>query len=220
MGASRSAARAASTGSRSPAAPSSSAWAASCGRASTASPPPSTPSARRCSELDWWVFAEGTGFEAREYLARFLEEGAAAAAAGFGDPKAPVLADFSLASVPEVLAWIGTRVEVVDVPPPAEVPEWVQAVLDQNGGGFRDLAEVSRPLVLQAAYYLGASFVTSYPVLRWDIGREDRPEVRQPVVTGFGSGEDLPVLAVAENALLAGDPGAAVRQWRHAVAAA
>ncbi len=117
-----------------------------------------------------------------------------------------------------MLAWIGTRVEVVDVPAPSDVPDWVQAVLDQNGGGFRDLAETSRPLVLQAAYYLGASFVTTYPVLQWDIGREDRPEVRQPVVTGFGSGEEMPVLAVAESALLAGDPGAAVRQWRQAVA--
>jgi hypothetical protein len=122
--------------------------------------------------------------------------------------------------VTEVLTWLGARLEVVDVPAPADVPAWVQAVLDQNGGGFRDVAEASRPLVLQAAYYLGDSFVTSYPVLRWDIGREDRPEVRQPVVTGFASGEDMPVLGVAENALLAGDPGAAVRQWRHEVAVA
>lgn len=159
------------------------------------------------------MFAEGTEEEAREYLARFLEEGAAAAAAGFG----ALVVDFSLASVPEVLAAIGARVELVDVAPPAEVPGWVQAVLDQNGAGFRDFAEVSRPLVMHAAYYLGASFVTSYPVLRWEIGREDRPEVRQPVVTGFGSGDDMPVLAVAEAALQAGDPGAAVRKWRHAV---
>ena len=98
--------------------------------------------------MDWWVFAEGTEAEAREYLEHFLEEGAAAAAAGFGDPKTPVLADFSLASVPEVLAWIGARVEVVEVPAPAEVPLWVQSVLDQNGAGFRDFAEASRPLVL------------------------------------------------------------------------
>ena len=128
-----------------------------------------------------------------------------------------MLADFSLASVPEVLAWIGTRVEVIEAPAPAGVPPWVKSVLDQNHAGFRDFAEASRPLVLHAAYYVGASFVTSYPVLRWEIVREDRPEVRQPVVTGFGSGEDLPMLAVAESALLAGDPGAAVRAWRHAV---
>jgi hypothetical protein len=163
--------------------------------------------------LDRWVFAEGTEEEAREYLARFLDEGAAAAAAGFGAP----LADFSLASVPEVLAAIGERIEFVGVAPPAEVPGWVQTVLDQNDAAFRDFAAASRPLVLHAAYYLGASFVTSYPVLRWEIGREDRPEVRQPVVTGFGSGDDMPVLAVAEAALQAGDPGAVVRQWRHAV---
>jgi hypothetical protein len=116
-----------------------------------------------------------------------------------------------------VLAAIGARVELVDVTPPAAVPAWVKAVLDQNDAGFRDFAEASRPLVLHAAYYLGASFVTSYPVLRWALGREDRPEVRQPVVTGFGSGDDMPVLAVAEAALQAGDPGAAVREWRHAV---
>jgi hypothetical protein len=127
--------------------------------------------------------------------------------------------DFSLASVTEVLEWTSRRVEVVEVPAPVEVPGWVQAVLDQNEAGFRDFSEASRPLVLHAAYYFGACFVTTYPVLRWDIGREDRPEVRQPVVTGFGSGEDLPVLTIVENALLAGDPGAAVRQWRHAVVA-
>jgi hypothetical protein len=127
--------------------------------------------------------------------------------------------DFSLASVPEVLEWTSKRVEVVEVPAPGEVPDWVQAVLDQNGAGFRDFTEASWPLILHAAYYFGASFVTTYPVLRWDIGREDRPEVRQPVVTGFSSGEDLPVLTIVENALLAGDPGAAVRQWRHAVVA-
>ena len=46
--------------------------------------------------------------------------------------------------------------------------------------------------MLLAAYYIGASFVTRYPVLRWESGREDRPEVRQPVVTGFGSGETWP----------------------------
>ena len=140
-------------------------------------------------------------------------------AARFGEPAAALAADFSLASVPEVLAWLGGRVELVEVAAPGEVPDWVQAVLDQNGGGFSELAEASRPSVLHAAYYLGASFVTTYPVLRWELGREDRPEVRQPVVTGFASGEDLPVLAVAESALLSGDPGAAVRRWRQAVAA-
>ena len=42
--------------------------------------------------------------------------------------------------------------------------------------------------------------------------------MRQPVVTGFGSGEDLVVLRAAE-ALLAGDDAeATVARWREAVA--
>lgn len=162
------------------------------------------------------MFAQATEPEARQYLARFLEEGAAAVAAGLGDG---VVADFSLASVPDVLDRLAARVELVEVAPPGELPDWARAVVDGDGGGFRDFAERSRPLVQHAAYYLGASFVTTYPVLRWDLGREDRAEVRQPVVTGFAPGEDLPVLAEAELALVAGDPGAAVRRWRQVVAA-
>jgi hypothetical protein len=87
-----------------------------------------------------------------------------------------------------------------------------------HGGGFRDFAESSRSYVLRAAYYLGASFVSTYPVLRWEIGREQRPEVRQPVVTGFASGEDLPVLGSAEALLAGGDAAAAVARWREDVA--
>jgi hypothetical protein len=164
--------------------------------------------------MDWWFFREGTEPEARDYLARFIEEGAA-----WAESLEPG-ADLSPASVPEVIARVTGEVELVDASPPAGAPDWVRDVVSEHGIGFRDFAESSRSCVLRAAYYFGASFVTTYPVLRWDIGREDRPEVRQPVVTGFGSGEDLPVLPVVENALLAGDPGAAVRQWRHAVAGA
>ena len=104
--------------------------------------------------------------------------------------------------MPEVLARIGTEVELVDATP-ADAPEWVRDVVAEHGGGFREFAEGSRSHVLRAAYYLGASFVTTYPVLRWQLGAADRPEVRQPVVTGFASGEDLPVVGAAE-ALLAG----------------
>jgi hypothetical protein len=161
--------------------------------------------------VDWWFFREGTDAEAHEYLERFLDDGAA------GIEGAGPRADFSLASVPEVLGWIGTGVELVDATP-ADAPEWVRDVVAEHGGGFRALAETSRSHVVRAAYYLGAAFVTTYPVLRWDLGAADRPEVRQPVVTGFGSGEDLPVLPTAE-ALLAGDDVAGtVARWRAAVA--
>jgi hypothetical protein len=168
--------------------------------------------------LDWWFFAENTEAEAREFLARFLDDGAAgvetereAARAGGVEP------DYSLASIPEMLRWMAARVELVEAPAPADVPDWVQAVVAEHGGGFRDLAEASRSDVLRAAYYLGECFVTTYPVLRWEIGADDRPEVRQPVVTGFATGDDLPVLAVAEAALAGGEADGAVERWRTAV---
>jgi hypothetical protein len=161
--------------------------------------------------VDWWFFREGTEAEARDYLARFLDEGAAAAE-GLG-----AAADLSLASVPQVVELLRGQVELVDAPPPADAPEWVREVVAESGAGFRDFAEGSRSCVLRAAYYLGASFVSTYPVLRWELGAPDTPEVRQPVVTGFGSGDDLPVLRAAEALLAGGDPGDAVARWRGAV---
>jgi hypothetical protein len=162
--------------------------------------------------VDWWFFREGTEDEAREYLARFLEEGAA-----WTEAIGPQ-ADFSPPSVPEVIAHVTGEVELVDAAPPAGAPDWVRDVVSEHGIGFRDFAESSRSCVLRAAYYLGASFVTTYPVLRWELGAPDTPEVRQPVVTGFGSGEDLAVLGAAEALLAGGDAAAAVARWRSAVA--
>jgi hypothetical protein len=162
--------------------------------------------------MDWWFFREGTEDEARDYLARFLEDGAAWAK-GLGAE-----ADFSPASVPEVLARVAGEVELVEAAPPAGAPGWVRDVVSENGVGYRDFAESSRSCVLRAAYYLGASLVTTYPVLRWELGAPDTPEVRQPVITGFGAGEDLAVLGAAEALLAGGDAAAAVTGWRAAVA--
>lgn len=160
--------------------------------------------------MDWWFFREGTEEDAREYLARFLDDGAA------GIQAAGPQADYSLASVPEVLTWIGAGVELVDATP-TDAPAWVRDVVAEHGGGFREFAESSRSHVLRAAFYLGASFVSTYPVLRWDLGATDRPEVRQPVVWGFGSGEALAVIPVAEALLAGGDVAAALARWREAV---
>jgi hypothetical protein len=161
--------------------------------------------------MDWWFLREGTEAEAREFLDRFLEEGAAWVAGNGAH------ADYSLGSVPEVLAVVAEQVELVEATPD-EAPDWVRDVVAEHGGGFRDFAEGSRACVLRAAYYLGAAFVTTYPVLRWELGGEERPEVRQPVVKGFASGEDLVVLRAAETLLAGADTQALVARWRGAVA--
>ena len=78
--------------------------------------------------------------------------------------------------------------------------------------------------MLRASYYFGQSFVSSYECLEWALGREDRAEFQQPVVTGFRTDADLPPLVVAENLLLrASESGfeghveTAVATWRKAV---
>jgi hypothetical protein len=160
--------------------------------------------------MDWWFLREGTEAEAREFLDRFLQEGAAWVEGNGAH------ADYSLASVPEVLAVVAEQVELVEATP-AEAPDWVRDVVAEHGGGFRDFAESSRSCVLRAAYYLGAAFVTTYPVLRWELGGEERPEIRQPVVTGFAGGEDLVALRAAETLLAGEDTQALVTRWREAV---
>jgi hypothetical protein len=122
-------------------------------------------------------------------------------------------ADYSLASIEPVLGRIAERVEVEDVAPPDGAPAWVGEAMRGHRGGFRVVAASSRPLVLRAAFYLGQSFVISRDGLRWDIGRRDRAEVRQPVVAGFPAGDDLPVLTVAEAVLLGREPAEALAGW-------
>ena len=95
----------------------------------------------------------------------------------------------------------------------------MREVVTEHGGGFRDFAESSRTCVLRAAYYLGASFVSTYPVLRWELGAPTRPEVRQPVVTGFAYGRGpARCWARPRRCWPGGDAAAAVARWRDAVA--
>ena len=73
--------------------------------------------------MDWWFFAEGTEADARDFLARFLDDGAAGVEAARADAKAAgVEADFSLPSVPEMVRWLRTQVQLVEATPPAGCP--------------------------------------------------------------------------------------------------
>lgn len=107
--------------------------------------------------------------------------------------------------------------------PAAEVPSWLRESMEEHGG-FLDFDEQSRPLVLRASYYLGQSFVSTYAQLKWALGRAERAEFQQPVVSGFRTDADLPSLEVAENLLLrtnelsVGDRvQTAIATWRNVV---
>ena len=136
--------------------------------------------------MDWWFFAEGTEDEAREFLERFLNDGAANVMSNSA-PGPPTL---SLASVPEVVDTIaaGGRADDASATHRGRL-DWVREVVIEHGGGFRDFAE-TLALVRRSApptTWARAS-CRPYPVLRWKIGGGARPEVRQPVVTGFCDG--------------------------------
>ncbi len=165
--------------------------------------------------MDYEFFSSLSDDEAGAYLARFRElEGQEVEKLVSRARADGVHTDFALRSIPGFLTWLRPSVQVVAVDPPDDVEPWIERAMVEHHGGFLDLGDESRPLVLRAAFYLGESFVRSHPQLRWGVGRDDRAEYQQPVVTGFRTDADLPALEVAENLFLGPsreDPGFEVR---------
>jgi hypothetical protein len=56
--------------------------------------------------------------------------------------------------------------------------------------------------VARLAFYLGEALTRTSPCLRWDIGEADTALENHPVISGFPSGVEAPVITVAENVLL------------------
>lgn len=171
--------------------------------------------------MDYSFFENLSVSEAKAYLDRFLELEATEVATMLGEVRAAgIKADFSVGSIAGVVRWIGSRIWVV---PTSGISSGLRDSMEQHGG-FLNFHEGSRPLVLRGSYYFGHSFVSSYPQLEWALGRAERAEFQQPVVTGFQTGADLPALVVVENLMLgANDSGfdqrvqTAVATWRKAV---
>lgn len=173
--------------------------------------------------MDYRYFEELSGADAGKYKESFLDVGREGVEALVDDMRADgVEPDFTVDSVEPVLRWFGERVEVGPVEPEPELEDWVREAMERPGGVL-ELDEDSRGLAVRAAYYLGQSFVDELPHLEWGIGREDRAEANQPVVTGFPTGADMPPLVVAENILLCARDESfpqrvetAVKTWRKA----
>jgi hypothetical protein len=83
----------------------------------------------------------------------------------------------------------------------------------------------SEELVLQAAYYLGESFVRSHGTLRWGTGDIKTYEANMPAVIGFQHDLELAPILIAENLLRrvtaepkkVGDFQIAVESWNREV---
>lgn len=175
--------------------------------------------------MDYAFFEQLSTDEAREYLDRYLKTEAEKVAHLAESLHAEgIEADFSLRALPGVLAWLAGHVEVIAAEPPADTPAWLRDSMDAEHGGFRDFTEDSREWVLRASYFLGEAFVREGTNLTWGIGRRERAEFHQPVVTGFRTDADLPVLTVAENLYLGcKGPGleerarTVIATWREAI---
>jgi len=171
--------------------------------------------------MDYAFFENLSADDARAYFERYVEVESREVERMLLEVRSDgVAADFTIASIAGVLAWTQGRIRVVATEPAADTPAWLRDSMEQHHGGFLGFDEESRPLVLRASYYFGQSFVADAPRLEWSLGRPERAEFQQPVVTGFRTDADLPPLEVAENLLLRGDAPrfeAAVSLWRNAI---
>lgn len=149
--------------------------------------------------MDFGFFEAMSRSEAEGWQTRFREVGrvalpefiAAAASSG-------IKADFSIESVPVVIAWAAGQASATAREPDLSLPDWIRSSETYEKYLF-DFDETSKSLILSAAYYLGESFVRGFPSLSWGIGARDTALQGQPVVGGFRGSAELPVLLVTEN---------------------
>jgi hypothetical protein len=150
--------------------------------------------------VNYAFFEKLTPVEAQDLLAQYLETESAAWAdlhvAADGVP-----ADFSVDSVPSVLRWAVARVATVAVEPDPAEPEWIRTSAPYLESLF-EFDQPSTSVVLAASYYLGESFVRTYPALRWATGDVNFALQNQPVVAGFHHDLELSPVLVTENLFL------------------
>jgi hypothetical protein len=137
--------------------------------------------------------------EAQEYLTFFRRNGAEGLrhlmSAGLPEN---VTVDFSVESVPGLLAFTADSATTLPLDPDPTLPEWLLES-DSYRDNLFEFSDQSKILLAAAAYYLGEAFVRTYPVLRWSVGSRNTAPQGQPVVTGFEHEMEMPVLLVAEN---------------------
>ena len=174
--------------------------------------------------MNFDFFDAMTPEEAKEHLQGFLAtESAAIDQLAPAAQKAYVMLDYSLTSLTPFLRWLMTGVSVVRVPVPISEPSWIR---EAHSEGLIDFEESSKYLVLRGGFYMGETFIRSFPSLRWATGNPQYIEKNMPVVTGFGDEVEMAPVMIVENLFtrILGQSGSvtdldiAVRSWaRHAV---
>lgn len=147
--------------------------------------------------MNFELFESLTPEEAREHLQGFLDtERVAMDIMVPAAEQAGVRMDYSIASLPSVLKWILSGVQIVRVPVPATEPDWIR---EFHKDGLIDFPDQSKYLILRAAYYLGECFVRANSALFWTTGDPDYAEKNMPVVSGFQFNKEMAPMMVCEN---------------------
>lgn len=151
--------------------------------------------------MDFEFFEKLSKSEAEIFLRRFLETESLQIKQTAKQCTADGLRmDYSIASIVPFMKWIFKRLIAIPEGPDPEVPEWIRNTKSYATRLF-EFDEPSKTLVLQAAYYLGESFVKSHRSLHWDTGDVDTAEGNMPVVAGFQHELELAPILIAENLL-------------------
>lgn len=145
--------------------------------------------------MDFNFFESLSKDDARKYLNNFLDE----------EKKVFIKLkcdypqfDFSVESIKNFFKYVFLDLKKIDLPIDEDIPKWIRDTDSYQKGHF-EFDDNSKILILRSAYYLGQSFVTAYSSLKWDIGNEEYIQKNMPIVKGFKSKLELPVLMVAEN---------------------
>ena len=149
--------------------------------------------------MDWEFFESLSETDARKFLENFL---------AVGSKKVPLLvsaaerdgvqADFTIDSIVPVFQWGISRLTTVPKEPDDTLPDWIRETPSYLENLF-EFDEQSKTLLLRMAYYLGETFVRSFPSLSWDIGNREYAQQNMPVIVGFDKNIELAPLLVTEN---------------------
>lgn len=105
---------------------------------------------------------------------------------------------FTLESIRPVFEFVGGRVTFQYRPFSSEVPGWVKDTPAHAKGEIVFDAD-SDVWIMRLSFYLGECFVRRCADLHWASGNRKSAAANMPVVTGFLSAQEMPVVMVTRN---------------------
>lgn len=145
------------------------------------------------------IFEAMSNEEAQKYLDEFLVFGDSSGI-GILEEKLhfTVDLDFAIDSLPIMLKTLIPTLRTIPKEADPNVPEFIRKTEDYKKGLF-DFDDTSKLVVLAAGYYLGETFVRSFPLLKWTTGNKEYLEGNMPVVAPFKNNIEMSPIMVIEN---------------------